>query len=201
MEGIVGLIIFIFVVISWIAKALEQQVKNAPPAAPANQQQKPRTERRLQQEIESFLKEVQQKKPQQEWKQAPSERESSRKLTNSGGDQPRKKNKQKKERRRNTQTAVTPPSQPTNFAAATHGGSLQTEQYLQAQASGSFSRELRQILTEDQWIAIRLLAQQQKNQADSRSVHSVIPLLNSENIQNSFIIQEILKPPKALRSR
>lgn len=221
MEGLVGLIVLIISVIGWVANAINEQ--KARPKGQQNGGGRPRPQRRLQDEIESFLKEVQQQQGGQQNKQeqqpapprqAKQERPKPLRERQPAAQEPKRrapKPTRKQRRRAEKQQASRRPAEPERrpITASPGGGSSlmsssrqdgasnqQVEQYLRTQMQQGPSRELQELLTPEQLSALRNLA---RNQSAPTGGLPVAQMLTGKNARNAFIINEILQRPRSLR--
>lgn len=213
MEGLIGLLILVISAIGWIANAVqEQKAKQKQPPGPA---QRPQPQRRLQEEIENFLKEIQPAQPEAQPAAEPNRPPAPRRGKNRPEVSKRAKDRKATAQQRNPSPNLTKTSNtssqltglPADIRPSARLGTAeeltpaQFQQYLQSQAEQGFSRELLAILSPEQVAAI----QQHARQASPRGPRSasgrvtVAQLLSSENIRNSFVINEILQRPKIFR--
>lgn len=221
MEGIVGLIVLAISVIGWVANAINEQKARPKGQQPGGGRARP--QRRLQDEIESFLKEVQQQqggqqnkeqtapprhveeerpKPLRERERRPVAQEPKRRPP-----KPTRKQRRRTETPQASRRSAEPERRP--ITAPPGGGpsltspsrqdgasNQQVEQYLKTQMQQGPSRELQELLTPEQLSALRKMA---RNQSVAAGGLPVAQMLSGENARNAFIINEILQRPRSLR--
>ncbi len=229
MEGLIGLLILVISAIGWIANAMQEQ------KAKEQQQQRggpQRPQRRLQEEIESFLKEIQppeenqpqpapQKKQQPERKPKQPPRESRRTQTRQekrtgNTTTPRSSNTARPSANRpgsNPSPSIIQGTQPpsllevglqpgekTPWATAGQVEDRQLQDFMRSEAATGFSQDIRNLLSQDQLLALQALAQKHRGGGNtSGTALTVQQMLTSENIRQAFVVNEILKPPRSLR--
>lgn len=205
MEGIVGVVVTVIIVISWITKAMEQQAKNNPP--PQRQDQKPRVQGHLQSEIEKFLRDVQKKSGQGDWnrpetssqsQQEARQQTSSNQNRSSGSELRPGKSTSKRDRREAARlrqeaerlSQISADDTPVNLANAARlkpfSGTSTQENNLSAVIQPG----------------TRVTSKQKESLAKQKAPSKIInQFFTSENVKNSFIINEILQPPVSMRKR
>jgi len=221
MEGLVGLIVLIISVIGWVANAInENKAKQARPQQ--GQGGRPRPQRRLQDEIETFLKEIQQQQGGQQKQQPGAQRQQEERARPLRDRQPQPVAKEptrrppkptRKQRRQSTSkseasrsrreperrsrpTVDVPQVKSPISSAELSVSDKEVEHFLTREFEQGPRRELRDILNPEQLAALKQLA---RAKTVPTGQVSVAEMLKSDNIRNAFIINEILQRPRSLR--
>lgn len=202
MEGLIGLLILVISAIGWIANAMQEQ------KAKEQQQQKggpQRPQRKLQEEIENFLKEIQPaqedekpqpapRRPQPERKPKPareSRRAQARQEKRTGNTPPSRSSTSSSSANRPTSSftpsaieASQPPSllevglQPGEksvWDSPGAAGDRQLQDFLHSEAATGFSQDVRNLLSQDQLLQIQALAQKHRGRGGPSGTALSIP--------------------------
>jgi len=223
MEGIITLIIIIISVIGWVANAMQEQNAKQQKQQKGNGQQQ-RPPRRLQDEIESFLKEIQdqQQVPQEQQRQDdgarkdsfedPPQRPQSRPSPSQPAMSKRQQRKQQREAQNRSKTqGRSAPSKltiPANSPIAQDSVSDATRTTGQSpeQTLGETlglgkqaDAELQSLLSAEQMLALKKLAEERSSRHHVTAGSLSQMLSSRESIRAAFIVNEILSPPLSMR--